>query len=160
MNGTDLFVNLVLRLRHYADAAVLWILLKERADVKEFKTTTMLMSHVQLSGTIDRNTAHRAIRNLRALGLLEVRIHAKTATRIAINRQAVLDLLAPELEARLPGLSKKSFPFLDAWAADQQARASVRALIDPAPSGDRDPDSGEAGDGADSAGSPPDDAPR
>lgn len=127
MNGSDLFIHLVLRLRHYPDAAVLWVLIKERADVKEFKTTSMLMSHIQLSGTIDRNAAKRAVKNLQALGLIDVRIHRKTATLVKVNRDAVLDLLNTELEERLPGLSKKVFPFLDAWAADRQARAAVRA---------------------------------
>lgn len=127
MNGSDLFIHLLLRLRHYPDAAILWVLLKERADVKEFKTTSMLMSHVQLSGTIDRKTAQRSVKNLQALGLIAVRIHRKTATLVTVNRNAVLDLLDSELEERLPGLSLKVFPFLDAWAAHQQARAAARA---------------------------------
>jgi hypothetical protein len=126
MNGTELFIHLLLRLRHYPDAAVLWVLLKERADVKEFKTTSMLLSHIQLSGTIDRKAAQRSVKNLQALGLLNVRIHAKTATQVTVNREAVLDLLDSELEERLPGLSKKVFPFLEAWTLDQQRRTAAR----------------------------------
>lgn len=154
MNGSDLFVHLLLRLRHYPDAAVLWVLIKERADVKEFKTTTMLMSHIQLSGTIDRNTAHRSIKNLQALGLVNVRIHRKTATLVAVNRDAVLDLLDTELEERLPGLSQKVFPFLDAWVANQQARAAARAAGRP-DAGARGPADDQADDDAGAAGLPP-----
>ncbi len=87
MNGSDLFVHLVLRLRHYPNAAVLWVLLKERADIKEFKTTSMLLSYIQLSGTIDRNAAKRAIKSLEALGLINVRMHSKTATQVTVNRE-------------------------------------------------------------------------
>ncbi|KQP14875.1 hypothetical protein [Pseudorhodoferax sp. Leaf267] len=126
MNGSDLFVHLVLRLRHYPNAAVLWVLLKERADIKEFKTTSMLLSYIQLSGTIDRNAAKRAIKSLEALGLINVRMHSKTATQVTVNREAVLDLLDSELEERLPGLSKKVFPFLEAWTLDQQRRTAAR----------------------------------
>lgn len=154
MNGSDLFVHLLLRLRHYPDAAVLWVLIKERADVKEFKTTSMLMSHIQLSGTIDRKMAQRSVKNLQALGLIEVRIHRKTATLVTVNRNAVLDLLDTELEERLPGLSQKVFPFLDAWAADQQARAAARAAGGP-DSGARGPADDQADDDAGAAGLPP-----
>lgn len=120
MTGCDLFVHLVLRLRHYADAAVLWVLLKERADIKEVKTTSMLMSHVQLAGTVDRVSAHRSIKSLQATGLIRVRVHRKTATLITVDRDAVLDLLRSPLDERLPGLSLKVFPFLQSWVDDRQ----------------------------------------
>lgn len=118
MTGCDLFVNLVLRLRHYGDAAVLWVLIKERAEVRELKTTSMLISHVQLAGTVDRMSAHRSFKNLQAKGLIKVRVHRKTATLITVDRVAVLDLLSTPLDERLPGLSQKTFPFLDNWAED------------------------------------------
>lgn len=122
MTTSDLFVHLVLRLRHHADAAVLWVLIKERADVKELKTTSMDISHVQLAGMVDRWTVRRSIKNLQESGLINVRIHRKTATLISVDRQAVLALLRTPLDERLPGLSRKVFPFLAAWSDDFQTQ--------------------------------------
>ncbi|RZS35501.1 hypothetical protein EV687_0569 [Corticibacter populi] len=50
---------------------------------------------------------------------------------VAVNRDAVLDLLRqPLINAfRLPGLSQKEFPFLDAWNADPQAMESARSEL-------------------------------
>ncbi|SCK55727.1 hypothetical protein VAR608DRAFT_5757 [Variovorax sp. HW608] len=129
MKGNELFIELVLRLKHFADAAVLWILIKERADVKEFKTSAVRMAYDQLPGTIDRNAAQRAFKSLQDRGLIRVRIHRKTATMVTVNREAVFDLLDSELEERLPGLSKHEFPFLEAWdterALPQQKRQAA-----------------------------------
>lgn len=125
MTGRELFVQLVLRLRHYPDAAILWILIKERAEAKELKTTIMLLSHVQLAGTVDRATTHRSIKNLQARGLIRVRVHRKTATLITVDQAAVLDLLRAPLDERLPGLSQKVFPFLDSWADDRESRVGL-----------------------------------
>ncbi|PZP98262.1 MAG: hypothetical protein DI587_14490 [Variovorax paradoxus] len=138
MTGTDLFVQLVLRLGHHADAAVLWVLIKERAEVKELKITSMLISHVQLAGLVDRSTAHRSIKSLQARGLIKARVHRKTATLITVDQDAVLELLRTPLDPRLPGLSRKVFPFLDAWSRDQRDRAesvitAVSRSIAPAP---------------------------
>ena len=123
MTGPELFIHLLLRLRHHADAAVLWILLKERAEIKELTTTSMLISHVQLAGLVDRSTAHRSIKSLQGLGLIKTRIHRKTATLISVDQTAVLELLRTPLDERLPGLSRKVFPFLDAWTHDRHAIA-------------------------------------
>lgn len=142
MTGSELFVHLLLRLGHYADAAVLWVLIKERADVKELKTTSMLIANVQLSGMVDRWTARRSIKTLQERGLISVRIHRKTATLISVDRAAVLDFLRSPLDERLPGLSKKVFPFLDAWSLDIEARcesaghASAAALTPSSPEAD------------------------
>ncbi|RCW66186.1 hypothetical protein DES41_111144 [Pseudorhodoferax soli] len=119
VDGRDLFIHLLLSLRHFADAAVLWVLLKERADVKEFTTTSMLMSHVQLSGVLDRNAAKRSFKSLQEQSLIHVRIHRKTATLVKVDRAAVLQLLRRPLDGRLPGLSAKLFPFLDAWSEER-----------------------------------------
>lgn len=125
MNGSELFVHLLLRLRHYSDAAVLWVLIKEGAEIKEFKTTSMLISHVHLVGTVDRWAAHRSIKSLQAQGLIKVRVHRKTATLIAVDKAAVLGLLRKPLDGRLPGLSLKEFPFLSAWSEDAAAAMVV-----------------------------------
>lgn len=132
MNGRDLFVHLLLRMRHFGDAAVLWVLLKERAEKKELKTTSMLMSHVQLAGAIDRNAAKRAFKSLQDQGLIHVRVHRKTATLVKVDREAVLDLLRTPLDERLPGLSAKVFPFLESWSAD--LRIGEPATPEPGPS--------------------------
>jgi hypothetical protein len=130
-DGSQLFIHLILKLRHFADACVLWVLLKERADVKEVTTTSMLMSHVQLADLIDRNAAKRAFHSLQQLGLIRVRVHRKTATLVMVDRPAVLQLLAGALDDRLPGLSGKAFPFLDAWSAELSAEARASAIEKP-----------------------------
>lgn len=124
MTGSDLFVDLLLRLRHYCDAAVLWVLLKEGAETKELKTTSMLISHVHLAETVDRWAAHRSIKSLQARGLIKVRVHRKTATLITVDREAVLNLLRGSMDERLPGLSRKEFPFLNSWSKDRQTATS------------------------------------
>jgi DNA-binding transcriptional regulator YhcF (GntR family) len=93
MNGDQLFINLVLRLKNYPEAAVLWSLLREWADDREFKTSRWRMANDSLNGTIDEKTTERVFRSLEAQGLIKVRIHKNTATRITVNQEAVLDLL-------------------------------------------------------------------
>lgn len=126
MKGNELFIELVLRLKHFSDAAVLWILIKERADIKEFKTSVVRMAYDQLPGTIDKWAAHRSLKHLQELGLIRIRIHRKTATLVTVDRQAVFDLLDTELEERLPGLSKHEFPFLEAWDTERALRQQKR----------------------------------
>ena len=126
MQGSELFLRFVLHLRNYADAAVLWVALKERADIKEFRTTSMLMSHIDLCDTIDRSAAKRSFKRLAELGLIDLQIHPKTATKVIVNREAVLELLRGELDERLPGLDASvDFPFLQAWAEDRAQRAAA-----------------------------------
>jgi hypothetical protein len=134
MTSAELFVHLLLRLRHHADAAVLWVLIKERADVRELKTTSMDISHVQLAGMVDRWTVRRSINSLQASGLVSVRIHRKTATLISVDRQAVLSLLRTPLDERLPGLSRKAFPFLAAWSDDLEGQPVQLEEASPQPS--------------------------
>jgi hypothetical protein len=128
MQDSTLFIHLVLQLRHFADAAVLWVALKEHADVQEFRTSSTRMSSVELADTIDRKTVQRSFARLAELGLVNVRIHSKTATLITVNREAVLALLGTVLNARLPGLDDgRAFPFLQAWEQDQRNRPAAGA---------------------------------
>ncbi|WP_404298983.1 hypothetical protein [Alicycliphilus denitrificans] len=128
MTGPDLFVHLVQRMRVYADAAVLWILLKEEADVTETGTTSGSMAETQLCNSIDRKTAQRSLQRLEVLGFITTRVHKNTKTLVTVNREAVLDLLRQRIPERLPAVSKKQFAFLDAWNADRAAIAAAEAI--------------------------------
>lgn len=128
MQSSTLFIHLVLHLRHYADAAVLWAVLNEHADVQEYRTTSTAMASAVLGETVDRKTVQRSFKRLEDLGLVSVRIQSKTATRISVNRQAVLELLRTRLRSDLPGLDTSAdFPFLHAWAEDRKALHLVGA---------------------------------
>ena len=131
MNGNQLFIYLLWRLKHLPEAAVLWVLLKEWGDEYEYKTSGIRMAEDQLPDTIQIKAAQRAIRSLETKGLIKVRIHKKTATRITVNREAVLDLLesGDEFDQRLPGLSQHEFPFLKAWTERHQAKTETDAAI-------------------------------
>jgi hypothetical protein len=128
MQDSTLFIHLVLQLHHFADAAVLWVALKEHADVREFRTSSTRMSSVELAEAIDRKTVQRSFARLEELGLINVRIHSKTATLITVNREAVLALLGTVLNVRLPGLDDgRAYPFLQAWEQDQRNRPAAGA---------------------------------
>lgn len=128
MTGPDLFKSLIQLMRSYADAAVLWILLKEEADVKEEGVTSGGLAEIQLCDTIDRKTAQRSIQRLRDMGFVTTRIHKNTKTLVTVNREAVLELLRKPIPERLPAVSKKQFAFLDAWNADRAAIAAQQAI--------------------------------
>ncbi len=118
MNASSLFVQLVQRFHNYEVAAVLWVLLKEEADVKEYGMTAGKMADEQLCQTISESTVRRAIDRLAGAGFISVRVHKNTKTLVSVNRDAVLELLRKRLPERLPAVSKKEFDFLDAWKAD------------------------------------------
>lgn len=128
MTGPDLFAELVQLIRNYADAAVLWILLKEEADVQEKGVTSGGLAETQLCDTIDRKTAQRSIQRLREMGFISTRVHRNTKTLVTVNREAVLNLLRQRIPERLPAASKKQFEFLDVWNADRAARAAQEAI--------------------------------
>ncbi|WP_126312604.1 hypothetical protein [Delftia acidovorans] len=118
MKANSLFLHLVQRLHSYVDASVLWVLLKEEADVKEFAMTAGKMADQQLCGTVSVTTVKRAIDRLAGAGFISVRVHKNTKTLVSVNRDAVLELLRKRLPERLPAVSKKEFDFLDAWNND------------------------------------------
>lgn len=118
MNANTLFVQLVQRLHNYVDASVLWVLLKEEADVKEFAMTAGKMAEEHLCGTVSVTTVQRAVERLAGSGYISVRVHKNTKTLVTVNRDTVLELLRKHLPERLPAVSKKKFDFLDAWNSD------------------------------------------
>lgn len=128
MNCNDLFAQLVQRMHSYSDAAVLWIFLKEEADVDEYGAASGKMSEEQLCGTLSRKTIHRSIERMCEMGLITTRVHRNTKTLVTVNREAVLDLLRQQIPERLPAVSKKQFAFLDAWNADRAAVAAAAAI--------------------------------
>ncbi|MBB2778341.1 UNVERIFIED_ORG: hypothetical protein HNP28_003688 [Comamonas terrigena] len=123
MNANMLFAKLVQHLTNYNDAAVLWTLLKERADCKEIGISVNELASLQLCDSITRNSAHRTIEKLQQMGFITVRVQHKSKTLVTVNRAAVLDLLNQPLPERLPACSQKTFPFLDAWNAQLEAKA-------------------------------------
>lgn len=118
MKANTLFLQLVQRLHNYVDASVLWVLLKEEADIKEYAMTAGKMADQQLCGTVSVTTVKRAIDRLAGAGYVSVRVHKNTKTLVTVNREAVMDVLRVSLPERLPAVSKKEFAFLDAWKAD------------------------------------------
>lgn len=124
MNCNDLFAQLVQRLRSYTDASVLWVFLKEHADEAEYAASVYKLAEIQLCGDISKDAAHRSIKKLQMLGFLNVRVRRNSETLVTVNRDAVLELLRQSVPERMPAVSQKVFPFLDAWNADIAQRES------------------------------------
>lgn len=116
--GPQLFIELMLRLKNFPEAAVLWLLLKEHADIREFKVSTGSIALELLPGVTNQREVHRAIVRLKKQGLIQARIHANYRTLVTVDRTAVLALLREPVADRLPGRNQKHFPFLDAWRDD------------------------------------------
>jgi protein involved in temperature-dependent protein secretion len=121
MNGDQLFINLVYRLRSFPEAAVLWALLREQADDQEYITTAFRITD-KVSQSIEAKTAQRTFQRLETKGLIEVRTHKNTATHVKVNREAVFALLETKLFPMfLPGQGKEhDLPFLAAFNARQE----------------------------------------
>lgn len=123
MTGNQLFAQLVQRFQNYADASVLWILLKEEADVREHSMTAGSMAHEQLCGTARPTSVQRSLQRLEQMQFITVRVHKNTKTLVTVNRDAVLEFLRQPMATRLPAMSQKQFAFLDAWATDSRPSA-------------------------------------
>lgn len=131
MNCNELFAQLVQRFRSYEDAAVLWICLKEHADVKEYAVSTLRLADQQLCGSLNQKMAHRVLQRLHEQGFIKVSVVRNAKTLVQVNREAVLELLRQPLPARLPACSDKNFPFLEAWNADLSAVAEAERNAQP-----------------------------
>ncbi|WP_084151377.1 hypothetical protein [Paracidovorax oryzae] len=129
MTGTQLFAQLVQRFQNYTDAAVLWVLLKEEADVREHSTTAGSMAHEQLCGTARPTTVQRSFQRLELMRFISVRTHKNTKTLITVDREAVLEFLRQPLAERLPALSDKQFSFLEAWNGEAVSPNSQNEAI-------------------------------
>jgi hypothetical protein len=114
MHGDELFLKLVLHLRAYCDAALLWTLLRQRGDLMEVRGSIQTLSHDWLAQSVTPRQTRLAIQRLERMNLIDTRVHRKTATIITVHRSAVLDLLQQPLDARLPGIDRVQFPFLRA----------------------------------------------
>ncbi|WP_237734975.1 hypothetical protein [Comamonas sp. NyZ500] len=128
MNCNDLFAHLIQRFKNYPDAAVLWVLLKAQAEKNETSFSIGDISHIELCDTLPKTTVQRAIHRLHETGFISVRAQKNTRTLISVNREAVLSLLRTPLAERLPILSKKHFPFIDAWNEDIAKQAAQVAI--------------------------------
>ena len=128
MNCNDLFAHLIQRFKNYPDAAVLWVLLKARAEKNEASFSIGDISHIELCDTLPKTTVQRAIHRLHETGFISVRAQKNTRTLISVNGEAVLSLLRTPLAERLPILSQKHFPFIDAWNEDIAKEAAQVAI--------------------------------
>lgn len=117
-NCNELFAQLVQRFRSYEDASVLWIFLKEHADVREYSESTYQIASTQLCDSMNRFAVSRSIQRLQKQGFIRVSVVRNSKTLVKVNREAVLEFLRQPLPARLPACSDKNFPFLEAWNAD------------------------------------------
>ena len=141
MTCQQLFIELVQRLAKYSDAAVLWIFLKEHADVAEYKDSAERIAYDQLQQTVDRRDVQRSLGRLKQQGLISTRVHANFRTHVTVNREAVLELLRKPMAERMPSRSAKHFPFLDAWDADIAATQAA-AVVESASGGVSEPSAG------------------
>lgn len=120
MDSKTLFNELLHRLSKYedgkySDAMLLHYLLRQGADVQEFKSTAVAIALDALSGCVNRRDVQRSIERLTSSGLIATRVHANTRTHFSVNPEAVLALLAKPLPRNLPGLDDRHFAFLDRW---------------------------------------------
>ena len=117
-NCNELFAQLVQRFRSYEDASVLWIFLKEHADVREYAESTYQIASTQLCDFMNRFAVSRSIQRLQEQGFIQVSVVRNSKTLVNVNREALLEFLRQPLPARLPACSDKNFPFLEAWNTD------------------------------------------
>lgn len=117
-NCNELFAQLVQRFRSYEDASVLWIFLKEQADVREYAESTYQIASTQLCDFMNRFAVSRSIQRLQEQGFIQVSVVRNSKTLVNVNREALLEFLRQPLPARLPACSDKNFPFLEAWNTD------------------------------------------
>lgn len=82
------------------------------------------LADVQLAGDLKKDAVHRSLQRLQELGFISIRVRRKSETLITVDREAVLNLLRAPIAERLPAVSKKVFPFLDAWNTDLAQRES------------------------------------
>ena len=141
MNSQQLFLELAQRLGHYSDAAVLWVFLKEQADITEYRASAERIASEQLQKTVKRWDVQRCIERLQKRGLLSIRVHANYRTHVTVSRDAVLTLLRTPMAERLPSRSTKHFAFLDAWTTDLEASQTAEAVSLVAPLPDPSPKS-------------------
>lgn len=117
---------------------MLFSLLANHADVREYKTTAVKMSLDRLEGMLTRRAVQRTFLRLKARGLIKIRIQPNTATLVRVDRDAVLALLRTPMPDHIPGNDTRHFPFLDAWAADKlahpPAEPSWAPMAEPVPS--------------------------
>ncbi|GKS86960.1 hypothetical protein AVMA1855_22430 [Acidovorax sp. SUPP1855] len=125
MTSDRLFVELLHRLGKYSDALILHTALKEEADVTEWRAATTQVAMYNLDGRINQRQVLRSLHRLAELGLVQLRTHAKTATLITVDRDAVMELLQQPVSSQLPGMRGKDFAFLQAWNDSAAAAASA-----------------------------------
>jgi hypothetical protein len=113
-NQKTLLVELLYRLHSYRNAVVMYALLEAQADVEEFKISIPVLSD-RFAGRVSVDEVRKAIRDLKALGLVTTRAYPNLKTYFTVDRAAVLELLAQPLPDMLPAIRERDFAFLPAW---------------------------------------------
>ncbi|MBL8387067.1 MAG: hypothetical protein JNK17_02410 [Hydrogenophaga sp.] len=118
-DNTELFVNLMYRLKSLRNTSVLMFLLEVQADEKEYACSALVLSHRYLGNQISQRQVEKAIRDLVEFDLIAVRVHANTKTYFKVNAEQVRALLSQPLPEHLPGMDDLQYPFLQSWKADR-----------------------------------------
>lgn len=126
MTNSELFLQILHRLKNYDDAAVLYTCLTQHADVEEFRTSATRMGLDLLEGQLGRRQVQHSLNRLSDLGLLSKRAHPNYRTLIQIDRDTILVFLRSPLSPRLPGVEERSFPFIRSL---QEARNATDQAI-------------------------------
>ena len=113
MTTDRLLLNLFYRLPNLSDALTLYVLLDQRADVQELRTSAASLSSHAMRRVVSPTQVRHAFKTLQELELITVRIHANYRTLVTVHRDAVLALLREPVSDILPGLNTERFPFLD-----------------------------------------------
>ena len=134
MTTDRLLLSLFYRLPNLSDALTLYVLLNQRADVQELRTSAASLSNHSMRRVVSPTQVRRTFKTLQELELITVRIHANYRTLVKVDRDAVCALLDEPVSQNLPGLGDAEFPFLtylnEAGSADGDVQVATPANAD------------------------------
>ena len=133
MTSQELFLALLHRLQRYTDAMVLHAMLRQQADVSEFKGSASHISLDLLGGLVHMKQVQRSLIRLGEMGLLQCRTHANYKTHVSVDRAAVKALLRTPVSPYVPGVIEDTFPFLDELKCRRRSKSEppCRPNIEP-----------------------------
>ena len=124
MTSQELFLALLHRLQRYPDAMVLHAMLRQQADVSEFKGSASHISLDLLGSLVHMRQVQRSLTRLGEAGLLQCRTHANYKTHVTVDRAAVKALLRTPISPYVPGVIDDGFSLLDELNAEAEADAN------------------------------------
>jgi hypothetical protein len=127
MTESELFIELLHRLRHYDDAVVLYAALAQGADKAELQVSAAHLALHHLQGQISRKKVQRSLARLSDLGLVEVRTYDCYRSHIRLDSDALRSFLRVPISQKLPGLADQQIRFLEDW--NEQARLEANDAI-------------------------------